>query len=143
MPTLFGMPGLSQLESVLASLDPSPHGLYVFASVQEVPEGVTPFAVIREDEGLTLIVPADEARAAGLPDDELFARITLGVHSALDSVGLTATVSQTLASSSISCNVVAGYHHDHLFVQADRQAEASALLEKLSHQAKGWLPEEA
>ena len=64
----------------------------------------------------------------------------MGVHSALNAVGLTATVAQTLASRSISCNVVAGYHHDHLFVQADRQAEAVALLKELAESAQGWLP---
>lgn len=134
------MPGISDLDQNLASLDARPNGLYVYVSLPEVPEGLTPFATIREDEGVTLIVTVQEARDAGLPLDETYARITLGVHSALDSIGLTATVAQTLASRSISCNVVAGYYHDHLFVQADRATEAAELLDGLTRQAKGWLP---
>lgn len=136
------MPGISDLDQNLASLDATPHGLYVYVSLTEVPEGLTPFATIREDEGITLIVAEQDARDAGLPLDETYALITLGVHSALDSIGLTATVAQTLASRSISCNVVAGYYHDHIFVQADRATEAIALLEGLTRQAQGWLPTE-
>lgn len=134
------MPGISDLDQNLASLDATPNGLYVYASLPAVPEGLTPFAVIREDEGVTVIVTEQEARDAGLPLDETYARITLGVHSALDSIGLTATVAQTLAARSISCNVVAGYYHDHLFVQADRATEAAELLDGLTRQAQGWLP---
>jgi len=37
-------------------------------------------------------------------------------------------VSAALAASSIGCNVVAGAHHDHLFVPFDRAAEALAIL---------------
>ena len=134
------MPGISDLDQNLASLDATPNGLYVYASLPAVPEGLTPFATIREDEGVTVIVTEQEARDAGLPLDETYARITLGVHSALDSIGLTATVAQTLAARSISCNVVAGYYHDHLFVQADRATEAAELLDGLTRQARGWLP---
>jgi len=112
----------------------------VFASVPAVPAGISPFATIVEEEGTTVVVTEDQARDAGLPMDERFARITLGVHSSLDSIGLTAMISQTLASRSISCNVIAGYFHDHLFVQADRVSEATAALAELTRQAKGWLP---
>lgn len=134
------MSALSDLDQVLASLDPTPEGVYVFASVAEVPAGLQPFAQIREAEGITVITTFEDAQKAGLPLDEAYARITLGVHSALNAVGLTATVAQTMASRSISCNVIAGYHHDHLFVQADRQAEAVALLKELAESAQGWLP---
>lgn len=61
-----------------------------------------------------------------------FACITLTVHSALDSVGLTALVATRLAEQQISCNVIAGYHHDHLLVPADRADDAVALLTGLS-----------
>lgn len=81
------------------------------------------FALIREDEGLTAII-ADA--------DGAFARITLMVHSALDGVGLTAAVSGALAAAGIACNVVAGFHHDHLFVPWERREEALALLQRLS-----------
>lgn len=80
------------------------------------------FAIIREDEGTTAILPDPEGD---------FARITLMVHSALDGVGLTAAVATALAASGIACNVVAGFHHDHLFVPQDRADEALDVLQRL------------
>ncbi|OON80666.1 hypothetical protein B1H18_12445 [Streptomyces tsukubensis] len=58
--------------------------------------------------------------------------ITLRVRSALDAVGLTAAVATELAHAELSCNVVAGFHHDHLFVPYGRAEEAVALLERLA-----------
>jgi uncharacterized protein len=86
------------------------------------------FAIIREDEGLTLILPATDASALGLTTTFLAAQITLTVHSALDGVGLTAAVAVALADRGIPCNVVAGAWHDHLFVPWDRRNEALAAL---------------
>lgn len=96
-----------------------------------VVEGAAPaqaFAVIREDEGLTAILP--EAGGG-------FARITLMVHSALEGVGLTAAVSGALAAGGIACNVVAGFNHDHLFVPWERRDEALSILLQLSACAPG------
>lgn len=84
------------------------------------------FALIREDEGTTAII-----KGAGGG----FARITLQVHSALDGVGLTAAVARALAEAGIACNVVAGYHHDHLFVPWARRDEALAILQRLAASA--------
>jgi len=81
------------------------------------------FALIREDEGTTAILPRDGGA---------FARITLMVHSALDGVGLTAAVAAALAARGIACNVVAGFHHDHLFVPWARREEALDVLQRLS-----------
>lgn len=59
--------------------------------------------------------------------------ITLEVHSALDAVGLTAAVSHVLAKENISCNVIAAYHHDHIFVgKEDAQKALKALLKLTS-----------
>jgi uncharacterized protein len=57
------------------------------------------------------------------------------VHSALDAVGLTAAVSRALAAAGLSCNVLAGLHHDHLLVPAGRADEALAVLRELSRAA--------
>jgi uncharacterized protein len=106
---------------------------YVFAATGagEPPLGVAPFAVIREDEGLTLILTRDDADRAGLAYGYVAARITLRVDSALSDVGLTAMFSRVLADAGISCNVIAGLAHDHLFVEWDQGARALALLADL------------
>ena len=91
-------------------------------------EGEAPadaFAIIREDEGTTAVV-------AGAGEGAVFARITLQVHSALEGVGLTAAVATTLADAAIACNVVAGFHHDHLFVPWNRRDEALERLQRLA-----------
>jgi len=89
-------------------------------------EGAPPadaFALIREEEGTTAIVPDESGD---------FARITLLVHSALEGVGLTAAVASALAQRGIACNVVAGFHHDHLFVPWARREEALEALRDLA-----------
>jgi len=57
-----------------------------------------------------------------------WARISLGVHSSLEAVGLTAILSARLAEAGISANIVAALHHDHIFVPWDRRDEALAAL---------------
>jgi len=82
-------------------------------------------ALVREEEGVTLVLPAGHPAApAGAAR---FAQITLDVASALDGVGLTAAAADALAARDIPCNVIAGLHHDHLFVpeaMADRALSA-------------------
>jgi hypothetical protein len=75
------------------------------------------FALIRESEGVTIIRPGTG-----------WARITLGVHSSLAAVGFTARVADALAAQRISANMVAAFHHDHVFVPWDRRDEALAAL---------------
>jgi uncharacterized protein len=104
----------------------------VFCTVQEIPAGAEPLATISEDEGLTVVIEPDRADRAGWHYDFVAAMITLGVGSRLDAVGLTAVVSSVLARAGISCNVMAGYFHDHLFVPVERAEEALALLDRLS-----------
>jgi uncharacterized protein len=103
---------------------------YVFAA-GEVPPGISPFALIREDGGPTLILTQADADRAGLAYDYVAARITLRVNSDLADVGLTALFSRTLADAGISCNVIAGLAHDHLFVAWDQADRALSLLTRL------------
>jgi hypothetical protein len=72
--------------------------------------------MIHEAEGLSQVLPLHEAQALGFDTSMPMAQITLTVHSALDGVGLTAAVAVALADAGIPCNMIAGYHHDHLFV---------------------------
>lgn len=91
----------------------------------------TAFAVIREEEGTNCVIPAEAAS----PTAPKFAKITLQIHSELEAVGLTSAVSTVLSTSGIACNVIAGLHHDHLFVPWERRDEAMQLLIKLSNDA--------
>lgn len=123
------------LRGMRPSLNP---GRFVFTTVTgPAPPGVSPVVTVTEPEGRTLVLPQHEADAAGLGYDYVAGWITLRVTSALDAVGLTAAVAGELARARLSCNVVAGYHHDHVFVPHDRAAEAVRVLEALAGQASG------
>lgn len=87
--------------------------------------------MFREAEGVSLILEAEAARSAGFSVDAPMAMITLNVYSALDGVGLTAAVATALAEAGIACNMVAALNHDHVFVPAERAAEALAALRAL------------
>lgn len=125
---------VTELKALLVGMKPAlSERVWAFHALSDksfVPD--TAFAVIREDEGLCAILPAPAA-SSGAPQ---FARITLQVHSDLEAVGLTSAVASTLATSGIACNIIAGLHHDHLFVPWDRRDEALKLLEKLSLDAR-------
>jgi hypothetical protein len=124
--------GERDLGRLLAGLDPRPDPAeWVFVAVAEVPDGVAPLMTFHEAEALTCIVGVEEARRAGLADAPVFRRITLGVHSSLEAVGLTAAVAAALADVGIGANVVAAYHHDHVFVPADRAEAALETLRRL------------
>lgn len=93
---------------------------------------VAPEATVREDEGLTAVLARERADELGLPYGYVAAWITLRVDSTLEQVGLTALFSRALADAGISCNVLAGLHHDHLLVPADRADEALEVLRGLA-----------
>ena len=86
-------------------------------------------ASVRESEGLTLVLPEEEAIRNGFQIQFPCSWITLGLESALNSVGLTAAFASALAARSIPCNIIAGAHHDHLFVP---QAQAEAAMQCLA-----------
>src|ERR1035437_8337376 len=103
---------------------------YVFAAAQ-APSGVSPLPLILEDEGPTLSLTRADVDQSGLADDYVAARITLRANSCLADVGLTARFSRILADAGISCNVIPGLAHDHLFVSWDQRARALTLLREL------------
>lgn len=113
--------------------------VYHFCTLSGWPdEAVTEaLAVFREEEGLSVVLPERMARRLDLPRDMPMRRITLTVFSALDGVGLTAAVADTLAREGIPCNMVAAYHHDHVFVPAPLAGRALALLQDLAGSAQG------
>ncbi|MDA5285467.1 MULTISPECIES: ACT domain-containing protein [unclassified Streptomyces] len=130
------MSGESDLRKLLSGMRPELNeGRYVFCTLPgstRAPDGLTPVATVLEPEGLTLVLRQEDADAAGLAYDWTAGWITLRIHSALDAVGLTGAFAAELAAHGLSCNVVAGHHHDHLFVAADRAAEAVSVLEELA-----------
>lgn len=130
------MTGERDLRALLSGMRPELNeGRYVFTTVPgAVPEGLMPVVTVAEQEGRTLVVRQEDADRAGLAYDYVAGWITLRVHSALDAVGLTAAVATELAVAGLSCNVVAGFHHDHLFVPYDAADEA---LRRLSALAAG------
>lgn len=119
--------GETDLKVLLATMEPvlfpEPYGFAVWKGALPF----QPFATVAEAEGLTVVAPL-----AALGGGEPWARISLTVHSDLAAVGLTAVFARALAEVAISCNVIAGVHHDHLFVQWDRRADAMAALRALS-----------
>ncbi len=128
------MAGEDDLAALLATMTPEllPEQ-YVFVTVGDLPAEVEPFAVVREDEGATLVITRHEAERLGLRYDYVAARITLRVHSSLDAVGLTAAVATALAAAGLSCNVLAGFFHDHLFVPYADGSRAVAVLQRLAN----------
>lgn len=94
-------------------------------------------AGFQEAEGLSLVLPVERAERHGFKaGGPVQACITLTVHSALDGVGLTAAVSGALAAEGIPCNMVAAFHHDHVFVPEAEAERALAALRDLSRRAR-------
>lgn len=125
---------ITELKALLMGMDPVLSArAWCFHPVSDtrfIPD--TAFAVVREDEGACCILPAEAAPA----DASRFARITLRVHSDLGAVGLTSAVSGALATTGIACNVIAGLHHDYLFVPWGQRERALKVLERLSNDAR-------
>ncbi len=82
----------------------------------------------KEKEGTTLIITKEYADLMGFSYTSIMSWISLEVHSSLEAVGLTAAFSKVLADANISCNVVAGYYHDHIFVLKQDALRAIGLL---------------
>jgi hypothetical protein len=125
------MAGETSLATLLRSMSPQLNaGEYVFCTLRDgqMPTGVEIIGSVREQEGLTVILQRSYAEQAGFSFDYVAAWITLNVHSALEAVGLTAAFATALGQAGISCNVIAGYYHDHLFVaQADAERAMDVL----------------
>jgi hypothetical protein len=133
------MAGETSLTILLRSMSPQLNdGEYVFCTVKDgqVPQGCEIMGSFREREGLTLILERSQAERAGLSFDYLAAWITLNVHSALQAVGLTAAFATALGQAGISCNVIAGYYHDHLFVGLADAERALSVLRQLAANAE-------
>lgn len=122
------MAGLINLHEILGALRPSVRqGSYVYVTLPTPPD-LDAHARILEDEGVTLVLDQAVADAHGLPYEGVFGWITLQAHTSLEAVGITAAVSTALARVGVSCNVLAGFYHDHLLVPIGHVDEAVEVL---------------
>ena len=127
------MSGETNLSELLRGMSPRlRRGSFVFVTLDEQPADIEVLASVVEPEGLSLVISQQDAGDLGRPYDFRAGWITLQVHSSLEAVGLTATVSTALTEQGIGCNVIAGRHHDHLLVPLERTDEALAVLRALS-----------
>lgn len=128
------MEGEVNLENILKNLNPLLNeGKYVYCTVDNINE--IPFFKIlflfKETESITVVLKKEDAEAMNLSFSYVASWITLEVHSSLSAVGLTAKFSQALSDAGISCNVVAAYFHDHIFVDEKDAAKAIEILNGL------------
>ena len=133
------MAGETSLATLISSMRPQLNeGDYVFCTLDhpDAALGLEVLGSFREAEGLTVIVEREAAQQAGLPFDYVAAWITLNVHSALQAVGLTAAFASALGKAGISCNVIAAYYHDHIFVSRADADRAMDVLWELSRKGE-------
>jgi hypothetical protein len=124
---------IHDLDELLAELTVSQRlGSWCMVSGVSLGDDVPVAAMITEEEGITAVISTADALKLDLEPEFVAVWLTLNVNSALDAVGLTAAVSSALASDGIPCNVLAGYHHDHLLVPLERSEQAIAILNALS-----------
>jgi len=129
------MPAEKNLSVLLKNMTPTLNsGAYIFATLTDIDQIKRSDTIceFKEKEGVTIVMEKQKALKYGLPFESVFAWITLEIHSSLDAVGLTAAFSNELAKFGISCNVIAGYFHDHIFVGESDGERAIEILEGLS-----------
>jgi hypothetical protein len=129
------MSGETDLKKLLRTIKPELNtGEYVFCTTNDLNRWNINEAlmIFREKEEITMILEKDLAISWNLEFGIVFSWITLTVHSSLEAVGLTAAFAKALTEKNISCNVVAGFHHDHIFVRKSDANTAVSVLNGLS-----------
>ena len=123
--------GETNLNNLIKNMKPILNdGEYVFASVsslESIPREIT-ICEIKEREGTTVVLSKKDAEELGLEFEFIASWITLNIHSSLEAVGLTAAFSTALGKRNISCNVIAGFYHDHIFVDKKDKDEVMKVL---------------
>ena len=131
------MKGETNLALLIRGMKPKLNeGEYVFTTITDIDiiDRASTLFEFKEKEGITIVVERSKADELNLKYEFVASWITLMVHSALEAVGLTAAFSQVLTKHNISCNVVAGYYHDHIFVDVKDAKKAIGVLELLSQE---------
>lgn len=129
------MSGETNLSKLIKGMAPILNkGDYVFSTITDISQidRKDTICEFKEQEGITIVMERKKADALHLNYDFIASWITLRIHSSLDAVGLTALFSTELAKHNISCNVIAGYYHDHIFVAKKDVKKAMVVLNALS-----------
>jgi len=130
------MSGEKDLQQLLKSMKPECNkGDYVFCKVETLENlNIDEIEMVfKEKEAITLILKKEIAEKLNLEYSIVMAWITLSVHSSLEAVGLTAAFSKALSDHGISCNVVAAFYHDHIFVNKKDAENAMEILNAFSN----------
>jgi len=130
------MSGEKDLQQLLKSMKPEHNsGDYVFCKVEDASQiNLNEIVMLfKEKEAVTLILKEETAVKLNLDYAVVMSWITLTVHSSLEAVGLTAAFSKALSENDISCNVVAAFYHDHIFVSKKDTAKAMEILNSFSN----------
>jgi hypothetical protein len=129
------MSGIKELSHLLSEMRPVLNtGRYVFTKVDASFQinFVDIIASFKEEENTTLVLKKKKADTLQLPYEGIYSWITLTVHSSLEAIGLTAAVSKALTEHKISCNIIAAYYHDHIFIAENDAKKAIEILNNLS-----------
>tara|TARA_R110002033_G_C3894823_1_gene239236 strand:+ start:2599 stop:2991 length:393 start_codon:yes stop_codon:yes gene_type:complete len=129
------MNGEKNLEMLLKSMKPKHNlGEFVFCKTENLDQLNLSQIIMtfKEEESTTIITKKEVADQLNLDYSFIACWITLTVHSSLEAVGLTAAFSSALSENGISCNVVAAYYHDHIFVDKKDTDKAMEILNAFS-----------
>lgn len=129
------MEGEKDLTKLLKTMKPRHNpGKYVFCAIDDLKriDFGDIILLFKEQEANTIIIKKEVADSLKLNYFFTAAWITLTVHSSLEAIGLTAAFSTALSEAGISCNVVAAFYHDHIFVDEKDAERAIHILEKLA-----------
>jgi hypothetical protein len=129
------MDGENNLNILLRTMKPKINiGEYVFCTIADstIVNYHDVVLFFKEEEGNTVILQKEMADKLKLDYSFIASWITLTVHSSLDAVGLTAAFSRALSDEGISCNVVAAFYHDHIFVDRKDAEKAMQVLSRFS-----------
>lgn len=133
------MAGETNLAKLIKGMSPRLNaGEYVFVRVKDlrVIDRNETICEFKEPEGITVVIEKSKADELKYTYEYIASWITLMIHSSLDAVGLTALFSTELAKYNISCNVITGYYHDHIFVNREDADRAIQVLSDLSKNYK-------